>query len=208
MGKMVVSAAGMAACGIYLGLTLVAFLKFPGDYGPLTNWLSDLGNPNMNPGGAGYYNLGCIFAGIALLAFFIGLGAWNTGERKMKILLAIAQISGVFSALSLLITAAFPLGLYTSIHSIASMLLYISLGFVLTFSATALLKNRSFSSVFCYWGFLTAIVNFTCGAFLTEVYVGEWISLGMFIIYVFMISISSSRPGKVLSEGRWQKEKS
>lgn len=208
MGKMVVSAAGIAACGIYLGFALVAFLNFPGEYGPLANWLSDLGNPNMNPGGSGFYNLGCIFAGIALLVFFIGLGSWNTGEHKMKILLAIAQISGVFSALSLLITATFPLGLYTSIHSIASMLLYISLGFVLTFSASALLKNRSFTRVFCYWGFLTAIVNFTCGTFFTEVYAGEWISLGMFIIYVFMISISSMRAGIVLSEGRWQKEKS
>ena len=56
----VASSAGIAAVVVYLIFALVAFLKYPGAYGPLTNWLSDLGNPLDNPSGAIFYRLGCV----------------------------------------------------------------------------------------------------------------------------------------------------
>jgi hypothetical protein len=71
------------------------------------------------------------------------------------------------------------------------MLLYISLGFFLTFSATALMRNTAFKKGFGYYAFLTAAVNFIFGAILHQVFWAEWISVGMFIAYVLMIVYNS-----------------
>jgi len=187
----IISSAGIAAVVVYLIFALVAFLKYPGAYGPLTNWLSDLGNPLANPSGAIFYRLGCMLSGAALVLFSLKLGIWNTGSKKTRVLLTVAQCTGVFSAVCLIITGIFPLGTSTEIHSLWSMMLYISLGFFLTFSATALMKNPAFKKGFGYYAFLTAAVNFVFGAILHEMFWAEWISVGMFIAYVLMVAYNS-----------------
>jgi hypothetical protein len=190
-GCPIISSAGIAAVVVYLILALVAFLKYPGAYGPLSNWLSDLGNPLANPSGAIFYRLGCVLSGAALVLFYLKLGIWNTGSKKTRVLLTIAQYTGVFSAVCLIITGIFPLGTSTEIHSLWSMMLYISLGFFLTFSATALTKNPAFKKGFGYYAFLPAAVNFVFGAVLHEIFWAEWISVGMFIAYVLMVACNS-----------------
>jgi hypothetical protein len=190
-GWPIISGAGIAAAVVYLIFALVAFLKYPGAYGPLTNWLSDLGNPLANPSGAIFYRLGCMLSGAALILFYLKLGIWNPGSKKTRVRLTVAQCTGVFSAVSLIITAIFPLGTSTEIHSLWSMMLYVSLGFFLTFSATALMKNPTFKKGFGYYAFLTAAVNFVFGAILHEMFWAEWISVGMFIAYVLMIAYNS-----------------
>jgi hypothetical protein len=190
-GWTVISSAGIAAVVIYLIFALVAFLKYPAPYGPLTNWLSDLGNPLANPSGAIFYRLGCTLSGVALVLFYLRLGIWNTGNRRTRVLLTVAQCAGVFSAVSLIVTGIFPLGTSTEIHSLWSMMLYISLGFFLTFSATALMKNPAFRKGFGYYAFVTAGVNFAFGAILHEIFWAEWISVGMFMVYVLIISYNS-----------------
>jgi len=190
-GCPIISSAGIAAVVVYLIFALVAFLKYPGAYGPLTNWLSDLGNPLANPSGAIFYRLGCVLSGAALVLFYLKLGIWNPGSKKTRVVLNVAQCMGVFSAVCLIVTGIFPLGTSTEIHSLWSMMLYISLGFFLTFSATALVKNPAFKKGFGYYAFLTAAVNFVFGAILHEVFWAEWISVGMFIVYVLMIAYNS-----------------
>ena len=185
----------MAAVVVYLAFAIAAYLQYPGAYGPLRNWLSDLGNPIENPSGAVFYRLGCVLTAVILLAFFGGLSGWNTGDKKMKVLLATAQIAGALSALSLILTAVFPLGTQTDMHRFWSMMLFVLLGFFLTFSATALLRHPAFARWVAYYGFLTAAFNFVNGAILTAVfsgiYVGEWISIGMFMVYIMMVAYSS-----------------
>ncbi len=190
-GWPIISGAGIAAVVVYLIFALVAFLKYPEAYGPLTNWLSDLGNPLDNPSGAIFYRLGCVLSGAALILFYLKLGIWNPGIKKTRVILNVAQGTGVFSAVCLIITGIFPLGTSTEIHSLWSMMLYISLGFFLTFSATALMKNPAFKKGFGYYAFLTAAVNFVFGAILHEIFWAEWISVGMFIAYVLMIAYNS-----------------
>ena len=190
-GWPIISSAGTAAVVVYLIFALVAFLKYPGTYGPLTNWLSDLGNPLANPSGAIFYRLGCMLSGTALILLYVKLGIWNTGSKRTRVLLTVAQCTGVFSAVCLIITGIFPLGTSTEIHSLWSMMLYISLGFFLTFSATALMKNPAFKKGFGYYAFLTAAVNFVFGAILHEIFWAEWISVGIFIAYVLMVAYNS-----------------
>jgi hypothetical protein len=180
---------------IYLAFAVTAYLQYPGAYGPLSNWLSDLGNPIENPSGAVFYRLGCGLTAVCLLAFYAGLTRWNTGDRKMKILMVVAQIAGGLSALALILTAVFPLGTQTDMHRFWSMMLFVLLGFFLTFSATSLLRHPAFARWVAYYGFLTAAFNFVNGAILMavlgHVYVGEWISVGLFMIYVIMLAWNS-----------------
>jgi hypothetical protein len=183
--------AGFAAIFIYLILTLIAFLNYPDAYGPLTNWLSDLGNPQANPSGSIFYNSGCIATSLVLIIFYIGLCQWNTGDRKLKVLLTIAQVAGILASFSLILSAIFPLGVHTSVHSFWSKMISVFLGFFLTFSATALMKNPAFVRWIAYYAFVTALVNFVYGVILYSVFLAEWVSIGMFIIYVFMIAYNS-----------------
>ena len=189
-----ISIAGIMAVVVYLFFTLVAFSKYPGVYGPLTNWLSDLGNPQASPSGAFFYNLGCILTSLVLIIFYAGLRKWNTGDNKMKTLLTVAQIVGIFSAFSLILAALFPLGPHSSTHSFWSAMLSVAIGFFLTFSATALLKHPAFKRWIAYYAFLAALVNFIYGmseAVGYKFFVGEWVAIGMFIIYIFLMAYNS-----------------
>ena len=188
--------AGIAAIVIYILFTVVAYFRYPGSYGPSSNWLSDLGNPLVNPSGAIYYNLGCILTGLELNIFYSGLSQWNTGDKKMRVLLAVAQTAGVIASFSLVFAALFPLGTHTAAHEFWSKMISVFMGFFLTFSATALLKHRAFIRWFGYYAFFAAAVNFTYGVFLHSVYLAEWISIGMFIVYVFMVAYNSRSLGR------------
>jgi hypothetical protein len=179
---------GITAFVIYLSFTLAAFLMYPGQYGPVTNWLSDLGNPLENQYGALVYNLGCILTSVVLVLFFFGLREWISGDKKLRILLAIAQVSGLLSSIFLIMAALFPLGSHSAIHAVSGKLHVIFLGFFFTFSATALLKHPASIKWFAYFGFAGALANFIYGAFLYSVFIAEWVAIGIFIIYVLMIS--------------------
>jgi hypothetical protein len=183
--------AGVAAVAIYLIFTAIALSNYPEAYSPLTNWLSDLGNPIANPSGAVFYNLGCILTSVILFAFFISANVWNIGDKKIRIFLTIAQIAGILSSIALIITALFPLGPHTAIHSLSGKIHIIFIGFFLTFSATVLLKHNASIKWFAYFGFLSAAVNFVYGAFLNSVFFAEWLAIGMFIIYTLMIAFNS-----------------
>jgi hypothetical membrane protein len=152
------------------------------------NWLSDLGNPILNPTGAFVYNLGCVLAGICLVFFCFGLNIWNDGDNKRKNLLSIAQVTGILSALLLIVSALFPLGTHTPIHSISGKAHIFFAGFFLTFSATVSLRPPHGSIWLAFFGFLAAVVNFCYGAFLHAVFIAEWAAIGMFILYVLLLS--------------------
>ena len=113
----------IAAC-IYLAFTLIAILSYPQPYSPLTNWLSDLGNPTRNPSGAIYYNAGGILTSAVLVLFFAGMYNWKRGDKKAKSFLRLSQVCGIVFALAFLMSALFPLGVNDSVHSSFSIMLF------------------------------------------------------------------------------------
>jgi hypothetical membrane protein len=191
MKRMLLITTGFAAFTIYVVFTALAFSKYPDAYSPVKNWLSDLGNPLINQSGAFLYNLGCVLTSIVLIVFYVGMREWANDSKRLKLLLTIAQITGILSSIFLIITALFPLGSNTEIHQISGKLHVIFLGFFLTFSATVLLRNPVLTKWPAYFGFITAVVNFVYGAFLHSVFIAEWLAIGMFIIYLLMISFTS-----------------
>jgi hypothetical protein len=200
--RTLVMIAGITAACVYLVFTTVAFFIYPAGYSPVTNWLSDLGNPLINPSGAFFYNLGCVLTSLVLMVFYIGMGVWADGSKRLKLLLSIARITGLLSSIFLIVAALFPLGTHTQIHEISGKGHVIFLGFFLTFSATVLLKHPVLRKWPAYFGFLTAAVNFVYGVFLHSVFVAEWVAIGMFIIYILMIAFNSSLLGNEETDER------
>src|SRR5690348_12783737 len=101
----------LAAAGVitYLLFALLAYSRYPADFSPVNNnWLSDLGNRNLNPGGADFYVWGCIAAGVALGAFFLSLARWrSSGSKIQNSLLLAVQAAGVVAAISLVMSAIY-----------------------------------------------------------------------------------------------------
>ena len=192
--------AGFTASIGYLICTTISFFLYPGNYFPFKNWLSDLGNPLASPTGSWIYNLGCIIAAISLIFFSIGLRIWDDGNKRRKLLLLIAQVTNIISAVALIITAIFPLGSHTQIHSISGKIHIIFMGFFLTFSATILLKFPNITKWIPAYGFASALVNFIYGAILYRVFIAEWIAIGMYIFYVVILSIISLKNNSLKSK--------
>ena len=70
------SYAGLLVLVGYISFALVAYIFYPGPFAPNRSWLSDLGNAEVNPQGAIFYNLGIILTGLLLLGFFLGFAQW------------------------------------------------------------------------------------------------------------------------------------
>jgi hypothetical protein len=110
------------------------------------------------------------------------------GDKKRRVLLTIAEVTGAISSLGLIVSALYPLGAQTLIHMISGKTHIFFVGFFLSFSATILLKEPRTPKGLAYFGFLAALINFLYGAFLNSVFIAEWAAIGAFILYVLLIS--------------------
>jgi len=183
----------LAVC-IYVVFTLVAILNYPLPYSPLTNWLSDFGNPTRNPAGAIFYDAGGILTSAVLVLFFAGMYKWNTGDKKVKVFLLLSQISGIVFAISFIMSALFPLGINDSVHSVFSIMLFIFIGFFEIFSASAIRRNPSSPKWTAYFGFVAVMINFAFGVSFNfmNLFIGEWIIIAVFIAYVITLALTQS----------------
>ena len=175
---------------IYIGLALAAYFQFPGQYSPLTNWLSDLGNNDLNPSGAVYYNLGIILTGLLLILFFFGASIWKMENNKTRnIMVRLTQGFGILGSMAMVMTAVYPINFLTQ-HSFWSISLYILLGTAFGFSVAALRYSKDFPRWVLALGAATAAVDMLSGV-LHEATVMEWVTVAMFLIYISVINAKS-----------------
>lgn len=127
---------------VYLLFAVLAYSRYPGDFSPVNNnWLSDLGNRNLNPGGADFYVWGCILAGIFVGAFFVSLVTWRaTGSRVKNWLLVGVQVTGLIAAVSLVMSAIYTEDQFTA-HQFWSR--FISAGFAAAMFMTPFALHRA-----------------------------------------------------------------
>lgn len=184
--------AGILAPTGYLIFTILAYLQYPSTYSPMDNWLSDLGNPELNPGGAIFYNLGIILTAIFLVIFFIGLSDWNIqGNRVQHIMLRLTQVFGIVGSLCMLMSAVFPINHY-DVHSILSTSLYVLLSTAFIFSAAMLRYHTGVPRWLLVLGIFSAGLVIST-AFLQRVYLLEWITVLVFQAYVILVGIETHR---------------
>ena len=176
----------------YLTFALLAFAQYPLPYSPMSNWLSDLGNADLNPHGALFYNIGIVATGIVLLLFFLGLSRWKMeNNRRQNLMLRLTQGFGILGALALVMSGLYPIN-FSALHSFFSICLYILLGTAFGFSVAALWYYPTYPRWILIMGALTALVDILSGVFHT-VYVLEWVTVSLFLCYPVLLGIETNR---------------
>ena len=186
------SLSGVLVLILYLGLAIVSYSFYPSFFGPGTNWLSDLGNRNLNPVGSVYYRLAGILGGLVLMVFFIGLRDWYRGKRsKPRIFMSIAQLFGVLTSFAFIMTGYFSEDNLVP-HSFWSIANYILFGTAVFFVGFALLYYKNVSKSFSVFCFLLAVVDIVSG-FYGKTFWLEWLVVLMLLTFVASMSYLTNR---------------
>ena len=157
-GYSISSITGLAAFLIFTVFILISFILYPAHYNPLYDWLSNLGNINLNPSGAFFFNWGCIISGILLIPFFVGLYSWKAQRILSKSLLLLGMIIGIFASISFIMVGIYP-ETQVNLHVQAATAVFSSLFLVVIVIILALYKNPKFMSGVAFFGILVIVVD-------------------------------------------------
>jgi len=177
------TAAGLAAVGVYIVAALAARAFYPTTFGPMANWLSDLGNNDLNPAGALFYRLGGIIGGAGLLVFFLTLDGRGWGERRIvRVLSILVRGFGALASACFIMTGVFSEDMMP-MHSWFSIANFAAFGTAIALTGLAKLFGaalpRWFTALcFAAWGFDIA------SAILGQVRWLEWVVVAFLIAYV------------------------
>ena len=176
----------------YLTFAILAYIQFPLPYSPLTNWLSDLGNVDLNPHGAFLYNIGIISTAVLLVPFFLGLLIWKMQKNKIQnIMLFLTMGFGILGSICMMLSAVFPINFYKT-HAFWSTSLYVTLSTAFIFSVAAFRYHQKFPRWLLFLGSLTAVAVIL-SIFMMKVYVLEWITVLLFLVYVCLVGVETKR---------------
>jgi Protein of unknown function (DUF998) len=184
--------AALFAIVCYLACTLLAFAHYLLPFSPLNNWLSDLGNPDLNPSGALFYNIGIIATAVVLPLFFLGLSRWKMEHhRTQRLMLFLTQGFGILGALAMLMSGLYPIS-SPALHGFFSICLYILLGTAFAFSVTALRYHAACPRWLLIVCAFTALVDMLSGVFHT-VTVLEWVTVALLLCSLGLLGGQTNR---------------
>ena len=190
------SVCGVLGVLVYVTLACIAYLHYPDAYSPLTNALSQLGSPPLNPAGAIFYNLGGILLGLLLLPFYLDMSRWNTSSRSQKILIAGAQAAGIISSLALISSCVFPAGTHTPIHVASAGTAMLSSVFFWIFSGFGMLKNPAGVKWISYFGYVPLVGISIIVFVLKQRFLVEWVAVSLFLVYVLLLAYNGPKMSK------------
>ncbi len=179
----------------YLTCALLAFSRYPLPYSPMSNWLSDLGNGDVNPGGALFYNIGIVTTGVLLVLFFLGLPQWRMSKNRIqRLMLFLTQGFGILGAFAMVMTGLYPIN-HFAFHSFFSTCSNILLGTAFAFSVAALRYHASCPRWLLVLGAVTMLADLLFGIskVVTTIYVLEWVTIALFISYFAALGVWTQR---------------
>jgi hypothetical membrane protein len=186
---------GLVVILLYCIFTAISWALYPESYGPITHYLSRLGNFDYSPFGAYFYNLGCMLTGIALIPFFLSFRIWFTEKGYQVLLLISGQLLGVLSAIALVMIGVFSEDQGTP-HMTASSTFFLLNFFVLIVISIALLLHPQFIKPIALYGigitFLSLGLELSIGGPITE-----WFTVFGSLIFVALISTNSLRLNRI-----------
>jgi hypothetical protein len=186
------SISGISSLVLYLVLSAVAVSFYPSSFDPMGNWLSDLGNSLLNPGGAIFYRLAGILSGAVLLIFFSTLGYWTKGQGKdIRILFFLVRVFGLIASLSFIMTGVFSEEMMP-MHSWFSIANYITFGTAIALTGFAVLFSTVLPRWFSAFCFLAWAFDIVSGIFGQTMWL-EWVVVAFLIMYVAAMSVFSLR---------------
>lgn len=90
---------GFGAIVVYVAFTLLAITQYPGMVNPVNTYLSMLGNADINPSGAIFYNLAVILGGVLVALFFVGIYKYYSPIGPMW-LMRIGCLAGILNGIA------------------------------------------------------------------------------------------------------------
>ena len=189
---------GFAVILCYLNFTALSWLLYPSEFSPMTHYLSDLGNYIVTPYGAIFYNLGCIFTGLALIPFFFGFRIWYKPQKRVNYVFAIGEILGIISGVALVMIGVFSED-QGQLHMIASSIFFLINFFTLFILSIAFfLHDRSFKLIPVYgiiFDVSTLILSFQIGGPIVE-----WFTVFGSLFFVLLVILDTHRLVKYFSK--------
>lgn len=189
-GLPLATSGGMLVIVLFCIFTLASAVRYPGAFSPTDNWLSDLGNPTMNPGGDVYFNVGCILTGTAMLLMVAGLGIWKDGSNGT--MLMAGRACGAISSIALMLVGVFTE--VTPYHSITAFSFFALLALFLALTGAALWKHPGYSRLTACSSILVIVIDvifvYTFIAF-EHAPVWEWVAVFGGLVWVVLLASDS-----------------
>jgi hypothetical protein len=186
---------GFLVVGLYIFITIIAITRFPHTVSPLDTYLSMLGNADISPDGAIFYNLAVILAGLAEILFFIGIYAYYS-QYGRRWILNIGLFDGLINGISVSLSGVYAEHTNMDAHVTWSYLIFFSLIPVLLAFSLALRGMKETSRWVILYGFLVCAIDII---FLATVLSGglgsspgsimEWVSVFSYLFWVVLISL-------------------
>lgn len=182
---------GLAFVIIYVSLTIIAASRFPGTVSPLDIFLSTLGNANLSPDGAIFYNLAIVLGGAAEFLFFIAIYAHYSQQGRQRSLI-IGLIFGLINGFAVIMSGIHPEYPDFDTHETWSYLIFFSMIPLLLAFSLAFLRMRGTAWWTPLFGFLACVIDVI---FLVIMFsdgpgsLGEWIAVLGYLIWALLVSL-------------------
>ncbi len=198
---------GIAVVGFYVAFTTLAIARYPQKVSPLDTYLSMLGNADISPQGAIFYNLAVILTGLAEVPFFIAIYVFYS-KYTLKWLLLVGLLAGLLNGLAIFMSGINPLALTGDInaHVTWSYIIFFSLIPVLAAFGLAFWRVNGISRYVGIYGFavcaidiffLVTLLSGNIGAGLGSIM--EWFSVFSYLFWIALISLDVRAKSRVES---------
>ncbi len=188
---------GFAVVGLYIVFTIIAIALYPQKVSPLDTYLSMLGNADLSPQGAIFYNLAVILTGLAEVSFFIAIYVFYL-KYTLKWLLLIGLLAGLLNGLAIFMTGINPLNLTGDIsaHVTWSYIIFFSWIPVLVAFGLAFWRVKGVSRYIGVYGFVVCAIDIIFLVTLLSGHIGaglgsimEWFSVFSYFVWITLISL-------------------
>ena len=188
---------GFAVVGLYIAFTTIAIAQYPQKVSPLDTYLSMLGNADLSPHGAIFYNLAVVLAGLAEVPFFLAIYVFYV-QYTPKWLLLVGLLAGLTNGVAVFMTGVNPLHLTGDIsaHVTWSYIIFFSLIPVLVVFGLAFWRVRGVSRCIGLYGFAVCAIDILFLATLLSGHIGaglgsimEWFSVFSYMVWIVLVSL-------------------
>lgn len=181
---------GLAIIIIFCAFTLASAVRYPADFSPMDNWLSDLGSPEKNPSGDAYFSIGCMLSGMSVLLFMAGLEAWRADISKKRAL-TLGQACGTLAAFALACVGIFAEG--NPLHGTVSVIFFVLLTLFIVLTSMSLWTHPAFNKLIGYYAI--AVVSIDVIFLYTYIFenapIWEWLSVFSALIWAVAVALNT-----------------
>jgi len=147
---------------IFIVVTFIAMLTYPGGYSFLDDYFSSLGRTEINstPSMLNYFLFvtACTGAAVCIIPFLFAMRTEFTGTTTLKGLSWIGTILGLAAAPNLSALALFAGNLYPDEHGLTTRLFFILIMLGILFYSIAIVIKKDYGNVYAIIGFVVVII--------------------------------------------------